>query len=1485
MEPEQHTDVMEQQRTNRRRGYAIALAALALTVAIRWLLWPVLGDAVPHMAFFPAVMVAAYYGGFRPGLLATLLGAFIANYAFTEPHFTLAFKSVDSTVALPLFVLAGLMMSGLCESLHRIQHRLVAEEREHSVAALKEADERFLQLAENIRDIFWTMDSQGRMVYISPAYEEVWGQTRPSLNEKPPTAWSDSIHPDDRARMAGPLNQIRRGVPTDCEFRIVRPDGGNRWVRLRSFPLKDTRGQVLRIAGLCEDITERKRAEIALQESERRWKDLNEALPQLVWSAVPDGTCDYFSAQWTQHTGVPEPELLGWRWLETLHPDDREPTRKSWLTAVQGPGVYDVEYRVRRADGEYRWFKTRGVPIRDGEGHIFKWFGTCTDITDLRQAREALREGEQRFRTFVDHATDAFFLQDEHGRILDVNRQACESLGYTRDELLRMTPFDFDPDITPTDIEERVRVLATGGTIAFESRHRRKDGTIFPVDVRGKVFDEGGRRFTVSLVRDISTRKQDEALLDGQKRILELIIKGQPLADVLAVLCRLMEDLTQGEMLASILLLDPDGIHLRHGAAPSLPESYIRAIDGFAIGPAVGSCGTAAYRREPVYVSDIATDPLWAPYVELPLSHGLRACWSSPILSSTATVLGTFAMYYRQPRYPTPRDLRTVDIVTRTVAIAIEQSRAEQALRESEERFRNYFELSLTPMAITAPGKNWLRVNERVCDLLGYRCEELQTRTWAELTHPDDLAPDLAQFARMLRGEVDGYIMEKRFIHREGKVVHTLLNVRAVRRPDGTVEHCLAQLLDITGLKQIEQELRHAKDGAEAANQAKDVFMANVSHEIRTPMNAILGMTELVLDTDLREDQRQCLRTVKSAADSLLAILNDLLDFSKIEAGKLELDPGDFSLRGVVGDTLRALATRAHQQGLELVGQVQPEVPDALVGDAGRLRQVLLNLVGNAIKFTPAGEVVVRVELDSEVRSQRSEVRSQTAGCLTSDLCPLTSDSCRLRFTIRDTGIGIKPEVQGRIFRAFEQEDTSTTRKYGGTGLGLSIAARLVSLMGGTITVESTPGRGSTFSFTVPFKRQAHTEEPVPKLTPVVLRGLRALVVDDNATNRRILEETLRGWHMNPDGVADAVAAMGALWHAVNERQPYPLVLLDARMPDTDGLVLAAQIRQWPALSASRIILLTSGDRPGDLAKARELRLDAHLLKPVQPEELFDAIQRVMSRIDEPPMTHHTPQPEAQLQAEAKRSLRVLVAEDNEFNSQLMQQLLTRHGHRVQVVSDGRQTLALANAGGFDVLLLDVHMPELDGFQVIRALRERERTTGEHLPVIALTARSRPADREQCLAAGMDEFLSKPIRLPELLAAMERVTRSNRATDPAEAALTPSVILAACENDSALLEKLCHWFRERAREHVAALAAARVASDLERLRETAHKLSGMLGTFSTPAGELASALEDRAEAGELAASLELSARVEAATEDLMRQTASLTLERLNALGG
>ncbi len=522
-----------------------------------------------------------------------------------------------------------------------------------------------------------------------------------------------------------------------------------------------------------------------------------------------------------------------------------------------------------------------------------------------------------------------------------------------------------------------------------------------------------------------------------------------------------------------------------------------------------------------------------------------------------------------------------------------ESTRAEAKLRASEARFRGTFENAAVGIAHEDLTGRFVRLNEQFCTILGYPQTELVGKTLAEVTHPEDLAADLAMFSALTRGELTSYTMEKRFIRKDGRPVWAHLTVSLQFYATGKPAYCIKIIQDISDRKRLEGELRQAKEAAEAGNRAKDEFLANVSHEIRTPMNAILGMTELALDTPLPEEPRRFLKTAQSAAENLLGMLNGLLDFSKIEAGELELNPIDFSLRAAVVDTVRSLATRAHKKGLELASHVEADVPDALVGDAIRLRQVLLNLVGNAIKFTEKGEVVLRVH---------------AAGAAAPEAAAL------LRFEVSDTGIGIAREKQEIIFRAFEQQDTSTTRKYGGTGLGLTIAARLVALMGGTITVESEPGRGSTFAFTLPIKRQELRKEPVPAPPSGLLSKLPVLVVDDDDANRRLLEEWLKGWQMEPSARGDGLAALDAIWHSAASGRPYALLLLDSRMPDTDGLTLAATIRERVELADTRIILMTSGEGQGDLPRLRELRIDAHLTKPVQQKELLEAIYRVMSK-------------------------------------------------------------------------------------------------------------------------------------------------------------------------------------------------------------------------------------------------------------------------------
>ncbi len=779
------------------------------------------------------------------------------------------------------------------------------------------------------------------------------------------------------------------------------------------------------------------------------------------------------------------------------------------------------------------------------------------------------------------------------------------------------------------------------------------------------------------------------------------------------------------------------------------------------------------------------------------------------------------------PQVFTPARLAVLKLLASQAAISLENARLYTDLRRSEAYLAEAQRLSHTgSFGWSLPGGE-IYWSDETYRIAGFdRATRPTFERVLERVHPDDRAFVQQTLDRAFQDGTD-VDFEHRFLMPDGSVKYVHVVAQATRDESGHLEY-VGCVMDVTKRKQAE--------AAEAANRAKDEFLANVSHEIRTPMNAILGMTDLALDTPLAEDQRQYLKAVKSAADNLLGMINDLLDFSKIEAGKLELDVADFSLRAAVGDTLRALAVRAHRKGLELIYDVQPEPPDALVGDAGRLRQVLLNLVGNAIKFTDAGEVVLRVEVAGD---------------------PAPEGDVGLRLTVRDTGIGIPQHEQERIFRAFEQEDSSTTRKYGGTGLGLTIAARLAALMGGTITVESEPGRGSTFAFTARFELQPHPTEPLAARLPVLLRGLRVLVVDDNPTNRHILEEWLRGWQMDPAAVSDGLAAMGALWDAASLGQSYPLVLLDACMPDTDGLAVAGWIRERAALSAIRIILLTSGDRPGDPARSRELRIDAHLLKPVLQDELLETIYRVMSRAegDAPPTAGpaggREPVPDL-------APLRILVAEDNEFNAQLLEQLVTRRGHRVRLATNGREALALAGGGVFDLLLLDVHMPELDGFQVVRAIRERERSAGGHLPVIALTARAGQEDRERCLVAGMDDFLAKPIGPADLFAAIERVLvgRPAAAAPVASSAqpgilLEPTTLLAACDDDPVLLGKLIGIFRNNLPGSLARVQEAIARQDPAHLRESTHRLRGLLSTFSPDAAQAAARLEAMGAGGAL----------------------------------
>jgi signal transduction histidine kinase/DNA-binding response OmpR family regulator len=659
-------------------------------------------------------------------------------------------------------------------------------------------------------------------------------------------------------------------------------------------------------------------------------------------------------------------------------------------------------------------------------------------------------------------------------------------------------------------------------------------------------------------------------------------------------------------------------------------------------------------------------------------------------------------------------------------------------------------------------------------------------------------------------------------------------------------------------LRNINAEMKVAKERAEEASRAKSEFLANMSHEIRTPLNGIIGMTELALDTPLSDEQQEYLNMVKTSADALLSVINDILDFSKVEAGKLEIDCIEFSLRDCIESAVRPMALRSHQKGLELATDIAPDLPDGLVGDSGRLRQVLVNLVGNAIKFTDRGEVVVRASSQSQ-----------------------SADSIVVHFVVSDTGIGIPKDKQQLIFEAFTQADGSTTRKYGGTGLGLTICSRLVSLMGGRIWVESEPGRGSQFHFTVECRLQPNQTAAVVPDQPVEVSGRRILVVDDNATNLRILHDVLRNWNMNVTAVKSGRSALELLEAAKHDLQPYELVILDCHMPEMDGFMVAEHIRQTWGLSQPIILMVTSATQNGDLARCRELGIDSHLTKPVRQQELLAAIRGVLETKGTVDRVLPVDKPDVMPVTD---TLRLLLAEDNSVNQRFAVRILEKWGHFVHVVSNGREAVEAVADQQFDAVLMDVQMPEMGGYEATRLIRQAESSSGRHIPIIAMTAHAMKGDREKCLSAGMDAYVAKPIS-PRELAAVLQATVRRCAPGPApkatagDFAAKRQIILQRMDGDAELLRELAAAFIVNSEELIKEMRSAIDAHDFTALRRAAHTYKGSAALFElSNIVERSHSLELMAEERNLQEAATLVVDLETCTGDARNFLRSLTEE-------
>jgi PAS domain S-box-containing protein len=855
----------------------------------------------------------------------------------------------------------------------------------------------------------------------------------------------------------------------------------------------------------------------------------------------------------------------------------------------------------------------------------------------------------------------------------------------------------------------------------------------------------------------------------------------------------------------------------------------------------------------------------------------------------------------------------------------LERRKAEDALRDSQTRIRQI--IDLVPHMIFAKDQEgrFLLANRVVADAYRTSVEALIGRKHAEVhPDPDEVRRMLEDDRTVAKSGRPKLIPEELFVDADGNrrflqtikipytasetsqpailgvsvdVTELTLAKEALREARDELEHRVRRrTAELAGaneeLKRTAAALEAAKEAAEAANRAKSDFLANMSHEIRTPMNAVIGMTELVLDTELTGSQRDYLKLVRESAESLLSVINDVLDFSKIEAGKFDLKRECFDLRESLGDTMKSLAVRAHAKGLELACRIAPDVPDLLVGDAGRLRQVVVNLVSNAVKFTTEGEVVLAVRRN-----------------------PPTNGEILLSFAVRDTGIGIPQEKCKAIFDAFEQADSSTTRRFGGTGLGLAIASRLVHLMGGEICVESRVDQGSTFHFTARFEPAEDQPDERREACLAAIRGRRVLAVDDSPTSRQILQEILQSWGMRSTCVAGADEAFRLLVEAAEAGEPFELVVTDAGMPEREGFTLAERIEQDPKLDAATVMMLRSGGRPGEVARCRQLKLAACLLKPIKQSELFDAIAMALGVRDPEdelparpgpldatpedlprvPQDPHAPCPEsppARLPGPF-RPLRILLAEDSLVGQKLAIGLLEKRGHTVRLANDGREAIAAVEHEDFDLVLMDVQMPEMDGLEATVILRDREKQTGGHLPVVAMTAHAMKGDRQRCLAAGMDDYVAKPIHAKELFEAIQLATGisadPDRAVDsyPSDKDVVDwDEAIHSVRGDRDLLLSVIEAFLREAPQLTDAIRRAVLERDSTALRHGAHTLKGSLRYFGQGrAWELSLQLEIMGKEGTLRGAEEASRRLQVEIEQLASHLVSFKNGRVSGAKG
>jgi PAS domain S-box-containing protein len=1131
------------------------------------------------------------------------------------------------------------------------------------------------------------------------------------------------------------------------------------------------------------------------------------ALPVGVVTYGADGYCESANDAASELLGIPSEDLLGEdyhsiaSWQEWgILPHAEETMRTGVSFRAQMP-IALTSGRELCLD----WYFQR-VEV-DGRALLLLVFADVTEHARLESSLKLLQYS-------VDHASDPVYWVSSEGRLVEASESTCRRLGYSRAELLDMKLFDIIDNFTPDMLPRLWAEIKAHGSLTAERTFRTKDGERFLAEVRANFVDYGGREYSCVFARDITERKRVEDAL----RLTQLSVDQA--ADLI------------------------------HWIAP----------DGRLLYVSDSTCARHGYSREELLgMSVFDLDPNMTP--EAWAKH-----WRT-IKRDGSVVLETVHTTKTGEVFPVEVTANFVEHGENEYDFAYARDITERKQLEGSLRLTQFsVDKAADCIFWIGPGAELLYVNEATCQPLGYSREELLGLTVFDI----DPAAPMPWSGHWQQLKAKGSLtFETHHQAKSGEIFPVEVTANFVEY-DGR-EYNFAFVRDITRRKQVEQALRRAKEAAEAANrelehavhraneaalearqanEAKSNFLANMSHEIRTPMNGVCGMIDLLLDTELSSEQRDYAETVHSSADALLSVINDILDFSKIEAGKLEMETIDFDLRVTLEDLTTLLAFRAFEKGVELTTLIDNDVPAVLRGDPGRLRQVLTNLAGNAIKFTDEGEVDIQVLTDRE--TEREVV---------------------LKFVVHDTGIGIAADRLDDLFQPFTQADASTTRRFGGTGLGLSIARALVEMMGGAIGAESEVGVGTTFWFTATFAKGSPDAATFAQWEIASISGVRVLAVDDNETNRKVLAGMLGSWGCRHTEAPSAVVALRELRRAVAEGDPYRLAILDMHMPEFDGEMLGAAIKDDDELRDTGMVMMTSGGFRGDAARMEKAGFDAYLVKPVRQSQLFDCLTVVVgqklgavTRAGSPVegaaqgvpgdgdaaragelglITRHT------LAERSRRRARILLAEDNPVNQKVAVKTLEKLGHRPDVVASGREALTALQESAYDIVLMDVQMPEMDGMEATRRIRDPESGVADpHIPIVALTAHAMEGDRQRCLDAGMDDYLAKPIKPAELAEVLKRwlvgrpsdasvedsvghdaavaaLVAGSATTDaPAEPVFDQTVLLEVLDGDRESAAEIVAEFLDDAPRQVASLRQAVQAGDREAVRQRAHALKG-----------------------------------------------------------